>query len=135
MSAFKTASKKKLRFASQRGGLLSTEDLWDLSLDSLDRMAVELNEKLTGQKSFIGRSRKNVLDQLRFDVVKEVIETKLEENAKARTAAARNAELAFLKELERRKQTEELEGLSLEEIQTRVKALEAGDTEAEESEE
>ena len=56
MSNFEKASKLKLRFSTNRGEL-SIEDLWDLSLESLDQIAVAIDKALetAGKKSFIGR--------------------------------------------------------------------------------
>lgn len=50
---FKQASKMKLRFATSKGNL-SVEDLWDLSLPVLDKLAVSYDEELakSPRKSF-----------------------------------------------------------------------------------
>jgi hypothetical protein len=127
MNAFILASKKKLRFASTRGPL-AVEDLWDLDLPALDTIAVALDDKVqkSGRKSFIGRRDKSTADEeLRFEIVKLVIDTKIEEAEKAKTAASRRSEREFLKGLIEQKRTKELESLDLPEIQKRLDALDA----------
>lgn len=81
MENFKQASQQKLRFQTNKG-LLSVEQLWDLSLEDLDHLAVilETEHKQSGRKSFILKtSEKDKVSKLRFDVVLEVLNTKLEE--------------------------------------------------------
>ena len=58
MENFKQASKEKLRIQTNKG-LLSVEQLWDLSLSDLDILAVSLeNEyKESGKKSFDSKTR------------------------------------------------------------------------------
>ena len=78
---FKQASKIKLRFATSKG-YLSVEDLWDLSLPTLDKLAVSYDEELakSPRKSFISdNAPKNKELELKFNIVKDIIATKLQE--------------------------------------------------------
>lgn len=122
---FKQASKIKLRFATNKG-YLSVEDLWDLSLPSLDKIAVALDEELakSPRKSFItDNTPKNDELELRFNIVKEIIATKLQEKADKEAAKDKAAEKARLTELLAKKQSEKLESLSEEELMKRLEAL------------
>lgn len=122
---FQLASKKKLRFLTNKGQL-AVEDLWDLSLESLDNIAVSLDEVLqkASRKSFIGKKdRTTGEDELRFEIVKAVIEAKSEEAEKAKVRASRRADREFLQRLLADKKVKELEGLDAAEIQKRLEAL------------
>ena len=122
---FITATRKKLRFETARGGL-NTEDLWDLSLDSLDKIAVDLDEKVqkAGRKSFIGkRNPSATVDVLKLDVVKTIIEIKIDDDDKKKTRAAAAGQRAFLNDLLIQKQTDALKTLSVEEIQKQIASL------------
>jgi hypothetical protein len=125
MSIFEKASKAKLRFSTSRGQL-STEDLWDLSLESLDQIAVAIDKALetAGKKSFIGkRDTTNTTLELQLEILKHIIEVKLaEKDAKAKRVE-RNAQLAQLKELAASKSNEALQGKSLEEINKMIAEL------------
>lgn len=81
MENFKEASRQKLRIQTNRG-LLSVEQLWDLSIDELDTLAVALEEehKKSGKKSFLVKNTtKDKTAKLRFDVVLEVLNAKSDE--------------------------------------------------------
>jgi len=122
---FIRASRQKTRFKTTQGAL-TVEDLWDLSLDSLDRIAVALDETIqkAGKKSFIGkRDRQAASDELAFEIVKHVIDTKIAESEAAKLRAVRRGEREFLEGLLRERQTEELKGLQREEIEARLKNL------------
>lgn len=127
-TAFFTASKKKLRFHTNRGQL-SVEDLWDLTLKSLDELAVSID-------STVGKSRKTFLsapdtrttaaqaeDELRLEILKAVITAKQDENTAKREAADKAARKAFLKNLLEKKKIDALESLSAEEIEKELAAL------------
>lgn len=93
MSDFKQASRLKLRFATERGPL-AAEQLWDLPLTVLDRLAVSLEKeyKESGKKSFlVAKSKKDKELKLRFDIVIDILTTKVEENKIASTAADKKA--------------------------------------------
>lgn len=122
---FITAARNKVRFSTNRG-LLTVEDLWDLSLESLDRIAVSIDEAVQkhGRKSFIGAQPKEAEGlQTQFDLVKFVIDTKLAEKAEAKTAADREAQVTFLKGLLEKKQLADLENMTPDEIKAKLAAL------------
>lgn len=79
---YKEATKLKLRFTTERG-ILSLEQLWDLSLSTLDDLAVLLEKayKESGKKSFlVKKSKKDKELKLKFDIVLDILTTKVEES-------------------------------------------------------
>jgi len=89
---FKQASKLKLRFVTNRG-LLSTEQLWDLTQTDLAnaiKAVKKVLNKADGDDELSFLVETNVVDvenQLRFDVLKDVYLTKKKEAAELRDAA------------------------------------------------
>ena len=129
MSNFEKASRLKLRFSTNKGEL-SVEDLWDLSLESLDTIAKAVNKKLKdeSEESFIGKkSSNNAVLELKMDILKEVIEVKLKEKEAKASRVIKSAKLAQLKELANNKANEQLSGMSLEEINKLILELETED--------
>lgn len=118
---FLKATKQKLRFQTNRG-LVTTEDLWDLSLDDLDSLARSLNKEIKekGEESFIKTTKVDPKIKLSFEVAKSVIETKLADADKAQKAAATKEKNQKILALIARKKDAELEGLSLEELEEMV---------------
>lgn len=122
---FEQASKLKLRFATTKG-MQIVEDLWDLSLESLDTIAITVDKQLetAGKKSFIGKKdTTNKTLELQLEVLKHIIEVKLDEKAAKAARVERNAQLAQLRELAASKSTEALAGKSLEEINKMIAEL------------
>lgn len=123
METFKQATKQKLRIQTNRG-LLSVEQLWDLSLEELDSLAVSLEEayKESGKKSFlVKKSEKDKTTKLRFDVVLDVLNTKSEE-AQALTEAKEIKEHNNkIIELIAEKQDESLKGKSIKQLEAMLK--------------
>ena len=100
---YKYAAQKRLRFSSGRGELL-VEDLFDLPLQNLDSIARSVNKELkaSGEESFIPNAKKNpkqTENQVRLDILKSVIQHKVDLQQRASERAARQAELAKLKEI------------------------------------
>ena len=129
---FIAASRKKIRFSTGRG-LLATEDLWELSLEDLDRLAVQAHDELerSDTKSFIGRcDTKRTEREIRFGVLKRVIDTKLAEREAAKAQADAHAQRQFLESLIAKKSADDLASLSLEELQARLAALQPAETPA-----
>lgn len=111
---FEQASRLKLRFASPQG-VLSIEDLWDLPLTSrsnranLDDIARVYSRELKaqGEESFVTKpARKDKLLILGFEIVKHVIEIRLEENKATKDAAEKANRKAKIYELLAKKRDE-----------------------------
>ena len=122
---FIQASRRKLRFSSSKGSL-GIDDLWDLSLPSLDAIAVNLDEQIqkVGKKSFLAKRAASTLElDIAFEIVKFVLETRVAENEASKLKADKEAQKAFLTNLLKEKQMDEIKGLSAEEIQKKIEAL------------
>ncbi len=119
MEIFEKASRMKLRFDTSKGQL-STEDLWGLSLQSLDTIAKATNKKLKedSEESFISaRSTTSTVLDLQMDILKHVIAVKLAEKDAAALRAEKRAKLDQLKTIYAAKQNEQLSSKSLEDIE------------------
>lgn len=121
----------KVRFDSPQGGL-TVEDLWDLPLTSmsgranLDDIAVGLFKQLkdSGTISFVTETTQaNELTQLKFDVVKHIIDVRKAENSAAETAAANRAKKQQLLALVAQKENEQLAGQSIEDLRKMIEEL------------
>ena len=123
---FKEASRVKLRFNTQNG-VLSVEDLWDLSLEQLDELAIALEAEYKQNKkakSFIQKkTAKDKTAKLRFDIVLEVLNTKLDEKEASLDEAKRKEESAKIMAILAKKKEEELANLSVEELEKKLKQL------------
>lgn len=125
MDNFKLASQQKLRFQTSKG-LLSTEQLWDLSLGELDALAVSLEteHKESGKKSFLTKTRatdKDKTSKLKFDVVLDVLHTKAEEMEAAATAKEIKEHNKKILELIASKKDKSLEGKSIKQLEAMLK--------------
>lgn len=129
---FEQATRQKLRFESNKG-LLTIEDLWDLPLQttrsngvSLDLIAIGLNRQIkdTAQTSFVDETTSaNTELQLKFDVVKHIIDVKKAENTEA-AARRQKAEIKQrISEIIARKQDQALENKTVEELQEELAKL------------
>jgi hypothetical protein len=122
MSIFEQASRKRLTFSTARG-VLCVDDLWDLPLTSstkpnLNDIAVGLHKLVQETEiSFVDDAREANTDlQLRFDIVKHIIDVKKKERDDARDAAAKKERKQKLMEVLARKQDVALESMSEDEI-------------------
>jgi len=116
---YKEASKLKLRFNTPRG-VLSTEQLWDLSLEDLDKLAVSLKKayKESGEKSFlVKKSKKDKELKLMFDIALDILTTKVEERDAMREEAETKAFNQKIDEIIAAKKDEELKSLSVKELE------------------
>jgi uncharacterized protein YabN with tetrapyrrole methylase and pyrophosphatase domain len=126
MNNFEKATRLRLRFETSRGNL-NVEDLWRLPLVELDKLAIALNKQLkeSREESFIkAKSKDNKLLELRFDIVKHIIETLLSEDEEKKKAADKRAKREQLLELIAKKKNQELEEKSLEELEAELTKLE-----------
>jgi hypothetical protein len=131
MSIFQQASRLKLRFETSKGSL-SSEDLWDLPLTStvgkvnLDDIAKALHKALkdSNTESFVVKAVKaDEVLQLKFDIVKTIIDIKVAENEKNTLAREAKEKKQRILSLIAQKQDEQLAGTSLEELQKLADSL------------
>lgn len=119
---YKEALQKKLRFKTNKG-IITTEDLFDLSLQNLNTLAIMLDKKISEipKKSFIEElPTKENDDELRFSIVKDIINIKLKtrkDNINKAQVDARNKRIA---ELIAKKEDEALANKSIEELHAMI---------------
>ena len=125
MDLFERATKQKIRYRTF-AGIFTTEDLWDVPLESLDEIAVAMNRdiKKSSSESFINKENKvPAHKKLAFDVVKRVIEVKLLDKERAAKAAETRAKKEKIMELIAKKQEEAFSEQSLEDLQEKLNDL------------
>lgn len=125
MSVFEKATKKQLRFNTTRG-LLTTEQLWQLSLQDLDTlgMAIKKEIKESSEETLLSTTKRvNPTEQLKLDVIVRIIEVK-QKDAEARAKRVEKAgKLQQLQQLAATKENEKFNEQSLEEIQKQIAEL------------
>ncbi len=132
MSIFQQASRAKLRFATQLGQL-STEDLWELPLTSakgvsLKSIATDLQKQITAQPMkeldfFDLPEATDSILQLRFDIIKHIVTTRVAESRDKSAEAAKETKRAQLQALINDKLQDELKNKSVEELQAELASL------------
>lgn len=114
---FEKATRSKLRFNHR--GVCSVEDLWDMSLTSLDKMYMDLASKIETNKvdSLLGQKDKaNEETELQIEVIKHIVTVKLAEKEARDNAQKRKEQKQKIMSLIAEKQDEALKGKSVEEL-------------------
>lgn len=115
---FVFASRMKYRYPYK--GLISTEDLWDLSLQDLDSIFKTLKSQLKalGEESLLDDAEDKGAGVLRnkIDIIKYILRNKLEENARTRQAAANAAKRQRIMEVIASKEDAALRDMSVEDL-------------------
>lgn len=128
---FKQATKLKLRFSSVRGDL-TVEDLWDLPLTSKSNLSLDgvgkpiqkaLRESDEDSLVDVPTTSKNELNSLRLAIIKEIISVKQEENLIKQNQTAIESQKALLKQALASKKVDEINSLSVEEIEKRLASM------------
>lgn len=133
MNLFEKATRGAFRFPTGKGEL-TVEQLWQLPLLArgintvdLDTVARTINNELKalGEESFVvkGTNPKRAELTYKLEIVKYIIDVKQSEASDAEKRVARHQERAKLTELLEKKNNQELEGLSKEEIEKKLAAL------------
>lgn len=122
---FKQASKLKLRFQTNRG-LLSSEQLWDLTLTDLSNAVKAVKKVLKknddDELSFLEDTKiVDVENQLRFDILKDVYLSKKKESEELRDIAATKEHNQKILALIAEKQEEGLKAKSVDELMALLK--------------
>lgn len=121
---FVRASKKKYRFEFR--GLISVEDLWDLSVKNLDEIFKNLNaevKKAEQESLFSDKSNANEELNDKIEIVKYIFGVKQEEAKNRKEAAERKKKRERIAEILAKKQDESLEAKSEEELMAMLEEL------------
>lgn len=114
---FELATRNKMRFPFR--GMISVEDLWDLSLTNLDSVFKILNAeaKKSEEESLLNtKSKEDEEISNKIDIVKYIVNVKLKEK-RAREDARKNAEMKQrLLEIKAKRQDAALENMSDEDL-------------------
>lgn len=132
---FEYASRTKIRFQSSRGNL-TVEDLWDVPLRSrddfnLNAVAKAANKAYTDatEENFVesgsGRTALQAKTEAALEIVKYVIDVKLDEERSAKRRAENKIEREKLLQILAEKQDGKLSELSEKELKKRIEALSA----------
>lgn len=125
MNVFKEASKEKLRFNTSKG-MLSVEQLWDLPRTKLAE-AIKAVKKVLKQDdddelSFLDSTKPvDRINQLRFDILKEVYITKKQEAEELRSKAEAKENNQKIMAIIAEKEEEGLKSKPLDELKKMLK--------------
>lgn len=127
---FEKASRLKLRFITIKGDV-TVEDLWDMKLTSrngfdLDSVAKSLNMavKESGEESFVvKRNTKNAVLELKFEIVKHIIDVKIAEAEASERAVEIKAEKEMYDGLIAEKENDGRKEMCLEDLKKKRAAL------------
>ena len=122
---FEVATRTKMRFPFK--GMISVEDLWDLSVQNLDKVFKTLNSqrKEVQEESLLDtKSLEDERLETQIEIVKYIVNVKLAEQV-ARAKAAENREKKQkIMALMAKKDDEAMENMSREELQKLLDELE-----------
>ena len=121
---FEIATRKKFRFPYK--GVVSVEDLWDLSVRELDGIFKTLNTKVkqANEESLLTvRSTADTDMQTMIDIIKHIVDVKLAEQAARELAADKRAKKQRIMEIMSQKQDVDLQNKSMDELEALLKEM------------
>lgn len=123
---FEYATRNKVRFSFR--GLISVEDLWDLSLTNLDSIYKELNKqsKQSEEESLLNiKTQEDELLNVQIEIVKHIVSVKLVEKEAREKASAKKAQKQKIMSIIAAKQDEALQNSSIDELQKMLDELDS----------
>lgn len=121
---FEYAVRNKVRFPFK--GLISVEDLWDLTPTNLDSIYKTLNKqvKQSEEESLLNtKTSVNTELEVQIAIVKHIVSVKLEEQEARAKAVAKREQKQKIMEIIAAKQDESLHNASVEELQAMLENL------------
>lgn len=118
MNVFEYATRRKVRFPFK--GQISTEDLWDLSLENLDSIYKTLKAQMKAEQgeSLLRKASPNdELLEAQIEVVTHIVNAKLAEREARQKDRERRERNARIKEIIAQKQDADLQNKSVEELE------------------
>lgn len=121
---FEYATRNKVRFSFR--GLISVEDLWDLSLTNLDSIYKELNKqsKQSEEESLLNiKTQEDELLNVQIEIVKYIVYVKLAEKEAREKATAKKAQKQKIMSIIAAKQDEALQNSSIDDLKKMLDEL------------
>ena len=121
---FEYAVRNKVRFPFK--GLISVEDLWDLSLTNLDSIYKTLNKEVKQSEEESLLTTKTSVDtelEIQIAIVKHIVTVKLEEQEVREKAAAKKAQKQKIMSIIATKEDEALQNTSVEDLKKMLDEL------------
>ena len=121
---FEYAVRNKVRFPFK--GMISVEDLWDLSLTNLDSIYKTLNKQVKQSEEESLLSTKASVDtelEVQIAIVKHIVSVKLAEKEAAEKASAKKAQKQKIMSIIATKQDEALQNSSIDDLQKMLDEL------------
>lgn len=115
---FEIAARNKFRFPFK--GMISTEDLWDLSVENLDNVFKMLNSEMkkTKEESLLStKSKDDEVLELKIKIVKHIVAVKQEEKEVREKKFLDRERNQKIMSIIAAKQDEQLHNMSVEELQ------------------
>ena len=124
MNIFERAVREKTRFNFK--GLISVEDLWDLSLESLDSIYGNLSSDLDAlpKKSLLSANTQQ-RDEIEFkqSIIKHIVETKQAEAEAVKQYKANSAKKQMILDIIAAKQNEKYQDMSIDDLKRLAESL------------
>ena len=121
---FEYATRNKVRFSFR--GLISGEDLWDLSLTNLDAIYKDLKKqsKQSEEESLLNiKTQEDELLNVQIEIVKHIVSVKLAEKEEREKASAKKAQKQKIMSIIAAKQDEALQNSSIDDLQKMLDEL------------
>lgn len=121
---FEYVTRNKIRFPYK--GLVSVEDLWDLSVTELDKVFKALNSKVkqSREESLLNtKSKEDEELEIQIAIVKHIVSVKLEEKKSREELAKNKAQIQKILEIKAKRADEALENASDEELDKMLESL------------
>lgn len=121
---FEYATRNKVRFPFK--GLISVEDLWDLTLTNLDSIYKTLNKQVKQSEEESLLDTKTTVDKeldVQIAIVKHIVAVKLAEQEEREKASAKKAQKQKIMAIIASKQDEALQNSSVEDLQKMLDEL------------
>lgn len=125
MNIFEYAVRNKLRFSYK--GLLTVEDLWDLTLKDLDAIYKQLKSqmKVNDEESLMAsKSKADTVLEMQIEIVKYVFAEKEAAQQKAKKAAENRKQREKLMGILAEQEEKDLRGKSADELRAMIAELE-----------
>lgn len=120
---FKIAVKNKYRFTYK--GVQTVEDLWDLSVEELDKIykTLKTKQKSEAEESLLATTSKEDKElNNKIEIIKTIVTDKLSDKEKSVKAAERRAKNRRILEIMADKQEDELKSKSLDELKAMLES-------------